>query len=232
MSLQIAALASGTGSNVRSILAAINNGKLDARLRLLLSNNPAAGVLDIAAQAGIPVWARSHGDFASRESFDRAMFEAIGGSGADTVVLAGYMRLLSPFFVRAFQGRILNIHPAVLPSFPGVHSGRQALGYGVRFSGPTVHFVDEEMDSGPVIIQAVVPVDYADSEADLMRRIQAMEHRIYPQALQWLAEGRLRIHGRRVELLPPSGGVEKRAPASQGTGELGPWMVCPALEDF
>lgn len=231
MTLQIAALASGTGSNVDAILACIAQGKLDARVRMVLSNNPEANVLELARAKGIPVWAHSHKDYASREVFDRAMREAVDESGADTLVLAGYMRLLSPFFVRDFQGRMLNIHPAVLPSFPGVHSGRQAVDYGVRLAGATVHFVDEIMDNGPVIIQAVVPVNFADSEEDLMRRIHAMEHRIYPQALQWLAEGRLKVHGRRVDLLPAPesrGGLL----ASQGAGEQGPWMVSPALEGF
>ena len=230
MTLQIAALASGTGSNVRSILAAITAGKLDARMRLVLSNNPDAGVLAIAKEAGVPVWAQSHKAYADRESFDQAVLDAILESGADTVVLAGYMRLLGPFFVRRFEGRILNIHPAVLPSFSGIKGARDALGYGVRFSGPTVHFVNEEMDNGPVIIQAVVPVSCTDTEETLMKRIHAMEHRIYPQALQWLGEGRLQVEGRKVRLLPGvSGGREL---ASQGMGEHGPWMVCPALEGF
>lgn len=230
VTIHIAALASGTGSNIGAMIAAIADGRLDARISLILANNPEAGVLDIAREAGLPVWARSHKDYASREAFDRAMLDRIRESGADTVVLAGYMRLLSPFFVQAYSNRMLNIHPAILPSFPGVHSARQALAYGVRFSGPSVHFVDEEMDNGPLIIQAVVPVDQSDTEETLMGRIQAMEHRIYPQALQWLAEGRLRLQGRRVELLPGIGG--ERSLASQGAGDMGPWMVCPALEGF
>ena len=230
MTLQIAALASGTGSNVRSIVAAIAEGRLDARMRLVLTNKPDAGVLAVAREAGVPVWARSHREYADRESYDRELLEAIRASGADTVVLAGYMRLLSSVFVRAFQGRILNVHPAVLPSFPGVRGAGDALAYGVRFSGPTVHFVDEAMDGGPVIIQAVVPVGQSDDESALMARIHAMEHRIYPQALQWLAEGRLRIEGRKVVLLPPDGGGERLA--SQGEDSFGPWMVSPALEGF
>lgn len=231
MTLQIAALASGAGSNVRSIIAAIAEAKLDARMRLVLSNNPGAGALRAASEAGVPIWSRSHKDYADREAFDRALLEAVKESGADVVVLAGYMRLLSPFFVKAFQGRILNVHPAVLPSFPGVHGARDAIAYGVRFTGPTVHFVDEEMDSGPVIIQAVTPLAYGEDEETVMRRMHALEHRIYPQALQWLAEGRLRIEGRKVELLPPPDGGRLK-PATQGEGELGPWLVCPALEAF
>lgn len=231
MTLQIAALASGTGSNIASIIAAISDGRLNARMCVVLSNNPLAGALDIARAAGVRVWAKSHKDFFDRESFDNALFEVIRESGADTVVLAGYMRLLSPSFVRAFQGRMLNIHPAVLPSFPGVHGGRDAIEYGVRFSGATVHFVDEAMDTGPVIIQAVVPVMHSDSEKALMARIHAMEHRIYPQALQWLEQGRLRLHGRRVELIPDSEGGAEIAATLGESGE-GPWMVSPALEAF
>lgn len=230
MTLKIAALASGTGSNVGAILSRIADGRLDARMQLVLSNNPSATVLAVAEKHGIPAWARSHKEYADRESYDRAMLEQILASGADTVVLAGYMRLLSPFFVREFSGRILNIHPAVLPSFPGIHSGRQAIEYGVRFTGATVHFVDEEMDNGPVIIQGIVPVRARDTEESLMPRIHALEHRIYPQALQWLAEGRLVMDGRRVRRLP--GQNPQVELASAGDGPLGPWMVSPALEGF
>lgn len=232
MTLQIAALASGTGSNVASILGSIAEGSLDARVCLVLSNNPAAPALKKAGAAGIPVWARSHAEFPDREAFDRELVAAVRASGADTVVLAGYMRILSPLFVRAFPGRILNIHPAVLPSFPGAHGGADALAHGVRFTGATVHFVDEETDHGPIIIQAVVPVCCGDTIETLMPRIHAMEHRIYPQALQWLAEGRLRIEGRRVALLPGPGNDPRTlmAPLSADADEA--WMVSPALEGF
>lgn len=233
MTLRIAALASGAGSNVAAILRCIADGRLNARMRLVVSNRPDAPVLDKARNADIAVWARSHKDFPDRDSFDRAMFAAISEAGADTVVLAGYMRLLSPDFVRAFAGRILNIHPAILPSFPGLHGGEDALNYGVRLTGPTVHFVDERMDNGPVIIQAAVPVSSTDNEDSLMPRIHAMEHRIFPQALQWLAEDRLRIEGRRVRLMPGKPGAPLVSTgASTGNGPLGPWMVCPPLEDF
>lgn len=230
MTLQLAALASGTGSNVNAILEAISTGRLDARVRLLLTNNPEAPVVDIAERYGVPLWARDHRDFAGREAFDQAMLEAIRESGADTVALAGYMRLLSPFFLQAFPGRVLNIHPSVLPSFPGVHGGRDALDYGVRFTGTTVHFVNEVMDNGPVIIQAVVPVSGTDTLESLMPRIHALEHKIYPQALQWLAQGRLSLVGRRVLLHP--GTSSSKAAAFCGQDASGPWMVSPALEDF
>ncbi|MDL2216586.1 phosphoribosylglycinamide formyltransferase [Desulfovibrio sp. OttesenSCG-928-M14] len=230
MTLQIAALASGTGSNVAAIIKCIEDGRLDAQVRLVLSNKSDAPVLRIAQDAGIAVWARDHKDYPDRESFDRDLLAAIKASGADTVVLAGYMRLLTPLFVRSFPGRILNVHPAILPSFPGVHGAADALEYGVRLTGPTVHFVDEGVDSGPVIIQAVVPVVATDTRDSLMPRIHALEHRIYPQALQWLAEERLKLEGRRVHLLP--GKKPHAILASGGRGPLGPWMACPALEDF
>lgn len=230
MTLHIAALASGTGSNVNAILDAIEKGGLDARLRIVLANKTDAPVLEKAGKRGVPVWARDHRAYPSREAFDQAMLAEIRRAGADTVVLAGYMRLLSPAFIQAFPGRVLNIHPSLLPSFPGAHGGRDALEYGVRFTGATVHFVDEVMDNGPVIIQAAVPVSANDTQESLMPRIHALEHRIYPQALQWLAQGRLTISGRRVTLLPAK--QPHIELASQGQGPLGPWMVSPALEDF
>ena len=224
MTLRIAALASGTGSNVRAILDAVDKGLLDARVEIVLSNKPDAPALSKARERGIPVWAHDHRECSSREAFDNAMLAVIKDAGADTVVLAGYMRLLSPLFIQAFAGRILNIHPSLLPSFPGTHGGRDALEYGVRVCGASVHFVDEVMDNGPVIIQAVVPAASNDTLETLMPRVHALEHRIYPQALQWLAQGRLTVSGRRVIL---SGAT---ALASHGEGVLGPWLVSPALE--
>lgn len=230
MTLRIAALASGTGSNVAAIIDCIRQGLLDARVECVFSNKTDAPVLDKARAAGIPVWSRNHKDFSDREAFDRELLAAVRASNADTVVLAGYMLMLPPLFVRAFPNRILNIHPAILPSFPGIHGGADAIAYGVRLTGPTVHFVDEHMDNGPVIIQGVVPVGSADTEESLMPRIHALEHRIFPQALRWLAEGRLHVDDRRVHLLP--GRIPNVALASQGTGPLGFWMTSPPLEDF
>ena len=140
---------------------------------------------------------------------------------AELVVLAGYMRLLTPIFLEAFAGKVINIHPALLPSFPGVHGGADAVNYGVKVSGCTVHFVEEKVDSGPVLIQAVVPVNAGESEDDLMSRIHVMEHRIYPQAIQWLAQGRIDVQGRQVHLKP---GNSPRAPHD------GDWLVWPPLE--
>ena len=230
MTLHIAALASGTGTNVNALIDAIEKNGLDARMCLVLSNKTDAPVLEKARARAVPVWARDHRDFSSREDFDQAMLAEIRQAGADTIVLAGYMRLLSPAFIQAFSGRILNIHPSLLPSFPGSHGGRDALAYGVRFTGATVHFVDEVMDNGPVIIQAVVPISPNDTLESLMPRIHSLEHRIYPQALQWLAQDRLKISGRRVTLLPAK--QPRVTLASQGQNALSPWMISPALEDF
>lgn len=230
MTLHIAALASGTGSNVSAIFEAIENDRLDARIVIVLSNKTDAPVLEEANSRGVPVWAHNHRGFASREEFDQAALGAIRKAGADTVVLAGYMRILSASFIRAFPGRILNIHPALLPSFPGAHGGRDALEHGVRITGVTVHFVDEVMDNGPILIQGAVPATASDTLETLMPRIHALEHRIYPQALQWLAQDRLRIDGRRVTLLPAKQpGITL---VSVGQDAPGPWMVSPALEDF
>ena len=230
MTIKIAALASGRGSNIAAMLAAIDAGKLDAEFSIILSNNPSAPVLEMAKSRGIPFFAKSHKDFANRESFDQNMLEHIRAARADTVVLAGYMRILTADFVRSFTGRILNIHPAILPSFAGAHGGKDAVDYGVRFSGVTVHFVDEIMDNGPVIIQAALPVSQDDTEESLMLRVHALEHRLYPQALQWLAEGRLQIDGRKVRLLPKNNLAP--ALATINNEMANPWVVSPALEGF
>ncbi len=202
MTLKLAVLASGNGSNAQAMLDLAAKGVLDADIRLVLCNRPGAGVLDRAARAGIPSLCLDHTSFPSREVFDQAMIAAIRDAGADTVALAGFMRLLTPGFIRAFPQRILNIHPALLPAFPGTHGIEDALAWGVTLAGCTVHFVDEIMDHGEVIIQAAVPVRTDEPEEVFRNRIHALEHRIYPQALQWLAKGRLSVHERRVYLTP------------------------------
>jgi phosphoribosylglycinamide formyltransferase-1 len=221
MPLQLAVLASGNGSNLQAVLDRAAQGVLDVQVRLVASNKEDACALDRARCAGIPVWARNHGSFAGREEFDAALVDAIRASGADTIMLAGYMRLLTPYFLNAFPGRVLNVHPALLPSFPGVRGVADAVEYGVRVAGCTVHFVDEIMDHGPVIIQAAVPVSACDSRDDVLQRVHAAEHRIYPQALQWLAEGRLSLQGRVVHLAP------SRRPAAGAAADM---LVSPALE--
>ncbi len=223
MPLKLAVLVSGSGSNLQAIIDRAASGLLDAELRVVLSNQPEAFGLERARKAGVPALALSHGDYEDRAGFDQAMIEAIRGHGADAVAMAGFMRMVTPGFLRAFPGRVLNIHPALLPSFPGTHGQRDAADHGVRIAGCTVHFVDEGMDSGPIIIQAAVQALPTDTSETLGARILTMEHRIYPQALQWLSEGRLSVRGRKVFLAPA------RKPKAF-LGEPGEYMVSPALE--
>lgn len=201
--LRIGALASGGGSNLQSIIDGCRDGSLAAEVVLVLSNNPEAGSLSRAEKAGIPALCIDHRRYEDREEYDRAVVAAFRDAGVELVVLAGFMRLISPVFLEAFPGRIMNIHPALLPAFPGLHVQRKALEHGARFAGCTVHFVDGGVDTGPIIIQAVVPVLDDDTEASLSARILQQEHRIYPRAIQLFAEGRLRIEGRRVRIDPP-----------------------------
>jgi phosphoribosylglycinamide formyltransferase-1 len=196
--LPIGVLISGGGTNLQAIIEAIEAGKLDARIEIVLSNRADAYGLARAKNHGLPTEVLDHKKFASREAFDGAVVEILRARGVELVVLAGFMRLLSPVFVKAFSNRIMNIHPALLPSFPGLHVQKRAVEHGVRFSGCTVHFVNEECDEGPIIIQAVVPVYPDDTEEALAARILKQEHRIYPRAIQLYSEGRLRIEGRRV----------------------------------
>ncbi len=193
-------LISGGGTNLQAILDRVADGFLPCRVGLVLSNDPTAGGLERARRARVTTAVVPHGEFGSRETFEQAITARLEEAGVDLVALAGFMRLLSPWFVRRWSGRLVNIHPALLPAFPGTHVQRQALAYGARFSGCTVHFVDEGTDTGPIIVQAVVPVLPDDSEESLAQRILAEEHRIYPQALRWIAEDRVRLDGRRVTI--------------------------------
>lgn len=220
--MNIAVLLSGFGSNFQAIQDKIAAGRLHARICLVASNKPEAKGLARAAAAGLKIWAEPHQNFPDRESFDAALGDAIEQAGAELVVLAGYMRLLSGAFLRRFHNRVINIHPALLPSFPGVHGAADAVAYGVKISGVTVHFVEETMDSGPVIIQAAVPCIPGESPEQLQARIHAQEHRIYPQAIEWLAAGRLRLDGRVVYLAPG-----KARPAAPEPGVL----AYPPLEE-
>ncbi len=224
--LRIAVLASGQGSNFRAILGHIRAGRIKAELVLLLSNVPDAPAVAFAREVGIPVWTKPHAEFPSRAAFDEAMLAAMRDNGIDAVVLAGYMRLLSPLFIRAYKGKILNIHPSLLPSFSGVSGGPDALAYGVKLTGCTVHFVVEDLDAGPVIIQAALPVAEADDHNSLMPRIHALEHRIYPQAVAWLAQGRITVNGRVVRLAPAT---MESTTATVQAGNF-PALVHPPLE--
>jgi phosphoribosylglycinamide formyltransferase-1 len=196
----IAVLVSGSGSNLQAIIDASEKGEIPCRVGIVISNKADAYGLDRARKHGISTEVISHKDFPNREEFDKRLVEIIRKSGATLVCLAGFMRVLTPVFVRAFPSRILNIHPALLPSFPGTHGPRQALNHGVRFSGCTVHFLDEGVDTGPIVVQAVVPVYGDDTEDTLAARILVQEHRIYPMAIRLFFQGRLKVEGRRVRI--------------------------------
>jgi len=199
--LRLAVLASGRGTNLQSILDASREGRLNASVVAVLSDKEEAFALERARSAGIPAYYVNPRGYSSREEYEEALLGVIRYSRTDCVVLAGFMRVLSPYFINAAGVPILNIHPSLLPAFPGLHAQRQALEYGVRYSGCTVHFVDEGVDSGPIILQAVVPVLPTDTEETLAERILAKEHIIYPRALQMLSEGRVIRRGRKVIIL-------------------------------
>lgn len=194
----IGVLISGSGTNLQAIIDAIAAKKLDANIAVVLSNKADAYGLARAQNHGIRTEVLDHKAFASREAYDQAVVDLLRGRSVELVVLAGFMRLLSPVFIKAYSNRIMNIHPALLPSFPGLHVQKKALDHGVRFTGCTVHFVNEDCDEGPIIIQAAVPVFPDESEEQLAARILKQEHRIYPRAIQLYAEGRLHVVGRRV----------------------------------
>jgi phosphoribosylglycinamide formyltransferase-1 len=196
--VKIGVLVSGSGTNLQAILDAIARGELKAEIRVVISNRAKAYALERARNQGIAALAIDHRQFASREDFDRALVRELRARGVELVVCAGFMRLLSHVMLDAYPGRIMNIHPALLPSFPGIHGPRDALEYGVRISGCTVFFVTEGVDAGPIIIQAAVPVLPGDDEETLAERIHREEHRIYPEAIRLYQEGRLQISGRRV----------------------------------
>jgi phosphoribosylglycinamide formyltransferase-1 len=194
----IGVLISGSGTNLQAIINAIEAKRLDARIEVVLSNRADAYGLVRAKKHGIPVEVVDHKAFPSREGFDQAVVDILRARDVELAVLAGFMRLLSPVFVGAYSNRIMNVHPALLPAFPGLHVQQKAVEHGVRFSGCTVHFVNEACDEGPVIMQAVVPVFPDDTAEALAARILEQEHRIYPRAIQLYSEGRLRIEGRKV----------------------------------
>jgi len=198
--VKLGVLVSGSGSNLQSIIDHIEKGLLDAEIRMIISNNPEAYALVRARKHGIPCTVLEHRDFATREDFDGKMIEVFNSGGVELVIMAGFMRVLSPLFLSAFPMRIMNIHPALLPSFPGMHAQKQAFDYGVKFSGCTVHFADEGVDTGPIIIQAVVPVYDQDTDETLAQRILKEEHRIYPKAIQLYAERKLQVVGRNVRV--------------------------------
>lgn len=211
MPLDLGVLISGSGTNLGAILAAVANGRLDARVRLVVSNRADAGGLEKARAANVPVRVISHRDYPSREAFDGAVVTALREAGVEWVVLAGFMRVVTPVLLGAFQDRVINIHPALLPAFPGVDAQAQAVEYGVRVSGCTVHFVDPGVDTGPIIAQSAVEVDPEDDRESLARRLLAKEHELLVRVLGWVAEGR-------VEIEPPREGARRRVRVKRASG--------------
>jgi phosphoribosylglycinamide formyltransferase-1 len=205
----IVVLISGNGSNLQAIIDACARKQINGTLSAVFSNKADAFGLERAREAGIPAFALSMKAFDSREAFDRELMRQIDAFQPDLVVLAGYMRILSPAFVSRYQGRLLNIHPSLLPKYPGLYTHRQALENGDDEHGTSVHFVTDELDGGPVILQARVPVFAEDSEDDVTARVQAQEHDIYPLVVSWFVDGRLRMEANHAWLdnqkLPPQG---------------------------
>jgi phosphoribosylglycinamide formyltransferase 1 len=194
---RIGVLVSGRGSNLQALIDAAGRGELGGEVAVVVSNVEGAPALERARAAGVPAVFRDHRG-KKREDFDAEVVEILRAHQVDLVCLAGFMRLLSPVFVRAFPGRVVNIHPALLPAFPGLDAQRQAWEHGAKVSGPTVHLVDEGLDSGPIVAQEAVPVLSTDTPDALAARILEAEHRLYPRAVRLLLEGRCRVEGRRV----------------------------------
>ena len=197
--MRLGILISGRGSNFEAIANQIARRKLDAEIAVVISNRPNAPGLETARQRGIPMRVIASAGL-ERETYDKLLIEELKTHAADLVCLAGFMRLLSAGFIRAFPNRVLNIHPSLLPAFPGLDAQRQALEYGARITGCTVHFVDEFLDSGPIVVQSAVPVLDTDTVDSLSARILVQEHLIYAKAIQYIVEGRVSIEGRRVRI--------------------------------
>jgi phosphoribosylglycinamide formyltransferase-1 len=195
-------LISGRGSNMEAIVRACSNEGWPAQVAAVIANRPDAAGLAFAASHGIATAVVDHRQFPDRDSFDAALAEQIDGFAPDLVVLAGFMRVLTAGFVDRYAGRMLNVHPSLLPSFPGLKTHQQALDAGVRLHGASVHFVTSQLDHGPIVVQAAVPVIADDTPATLAERVLATEHIIYPRAVRWFVEGRLALNGQRVTLTP------------------------------
>ncbi|MFA5146653.1 MAG: phosphoribosylglycinamide formyltransferase [Candidatus Omnitrophota bacterium] len=196
--MNIAVLCSGNGTNLQAIIDGVKSGHIPASIALVVSDNKKAFALERARKAGIETLVLDPKDFKSREDFDRKIVEGLKKREVGLVVLAGFMRLMSPYFIKEYRNRVINIHPALLPSFKGTHGVKDALEYSVKISGATVHFVDEELDHGPIILQSPVEVKDGDTEESLWQRIHEEEHKIYPEVVKLFAEGRLRVEGRKV----------------------------------
>ena len=194
-------LISGRGSNLQAIIDASEKGEIPAKVAVVISNNPEAFGLERAKKHNLPAVVIDNRKFKDKNTYELEMVKTLQKYKVDLVCLAGYMRIVGPVLLEHYQGKMINIHPALLPSFPGLHGQKQALDYGVKVSGVTVHFVDEGCDTGPIILQTAVPVSENDTEETLSERILEQEHKIYPQAIKLFAEGKLKIEGRRVKIL-------------------------------
>ncbi len=195
-------LVSGRGSNLQAIIDAIEQNRISAKIGVVISDNPEAAALQRVQKYNIPTVCIERKKFADKQAFEQAIICELQRYNAELIVLAGFMRILSSYFIHSFAGKIMNIHPALLPAFPGLNAQQQAIEYGAKLSGCTVHFVDEGMDTGPIILQQAVPVYSEDTVDTLAQRILRQEHIIYPQAIQLYIEGRLHIKGRKVIILP------------------------------
>jgi phosphoribosylglycinamide formyltransferase (EC 2.1.2.2) len=196
--MKVGVLVSGRGSNLQALINAYSEGKIKGEIALVISDNPQAYAIERCKRHGIECAVVERREFESKLEFERRMVELLREKGVELVVLAGFMRVLSGEFLKAFPMRVINIHPSLIPAFQGLHAQRQALEYGVKLTGCTVHFVSEELDNGPVIVQACVPVLPQDTEESLSQRILELEHKILPQAVKWISEGRVEVEGRRV----------------------------------
>lgn len=198
MALRIAVFASGQGTNFQAIADAVREGKLDVDIELLVCDKPSAPVVERARRAGVDTFLFKPKDYPSREAYETEILARLRERGVELIVLAGYMRILTPVLVEPYEGRMINIHPSLLPSFPGLNAIGQALDYGVKVTGVTVHFVDGGLDSGPIIAQTAVDIRAEDTEETLAERIHAAEQTLYPQVVDWIAAGRVSINGRQV----------------------------------
>lgn len=198
--MNFAVFASGNGSNLQAIINAVKKGRVRANLKLVVSDNPSAYALERARKARIKSIVIEPTGFLDRESFDREVIRRLDQEQIDFIVLAGFMRILSPVFIQKYPHKILNIHPAILPAFKGAHAIKDAFEYGARVTGVTVHFIDEKVDHGPIILQEVVKISPRDTLASLEKKIHAIEHKIYPKAVDLFARGRVKIEGRTVKI--------------------------------
>jgi phosphoribosylglycinamide formyltransferase-1 len=217
--ITVGVLASGSGTNLQAILDAVAARRLDARVAIVVSNVPGAGALERARAAGVETAVVDPKRFADRRAFDAAVVEVLRERGVEVLVLAGFMRLVTDVLLDAFPMRVVNVHPALLPAFPGLHAQRQALLHGVRVTGCTVHFVDAGTDTGPIIAQAAVPVLEGDDEETLRLRILAREHELLPRVLQWIAEGRVTVEPPAAPGARPRVRVRGVQTTSLGVGE-------------